>query len=97
MIPHCPAPGRVAPGETGKVNFREINPAPQQDGKWRYICSSEWKEQPPCGGADKNRLTFTCQPRAGRVEGTVAKPISLRDAGICSSARHSPPAVLLRL
>lgn len=76
------------------MNFREINSGPQQVGKWRYICSSEWKEQPPRGGADKNRLTFTCQPQVGQVEGTVARPCPPRDAGICSSARHSQPRSL---
>lgn len=34
---------------------------------------------------------------AGRVEGIVARPCPLRAAGICSSARHPLPAVLLRL
>lgn len=58
------------------MNFREINPGPQQDGKWRYICSSKWKEQPTREGTDKSRLTFIFQPRSRAGGGHRSQAVS---------------------
>lgn len=82
--PPLPRP-KESSSRTRGSEIREINPGPQWDGKWRHICSSEWKEQPPYGGADKNRLTFTCQPQAGWAEGTMTSlcPEGCRDALEC--------------